>query len=98
MWHMPLGIYAALVAGGLIAASEYVDQFGGWVADGSKLGVIAGGMVLAYRIASRAQQDAVVLYKEAAADADARLDKERADWERERAQLYEQLAQLRKQP
>ena len=95
MWGMPIGVYSLATYTAVYVATEMVDQVGGWAADGSKLGVLAGGMVLAYRIAAKAQRDAVVLYKEAAADADARLDKERKDWERERAQLYDELARMR---
>lgn len=82
----------------VMVAADVAESVGGWAADGSKIGVIGAGMAFAYKITAKANADAVIRYKEAAADADARLDKERADWERERAQLYEQLAQLRKQP
>lgn len=79
----------------VMVAADVAESVGGWVADGSKVGVIGAGMAIAYKITAKANADAVILYKEAAADADARLDKERKDWERERAQLYDELARMR---
>ena len=95
MVHPNIDVVSLAATAVVIAAADVAESVGGWVSDGSKVGVIGAGMAIAYRITARANADAVSLYKEAAADADARLDKERKDWERERAQLYDELARMR---
>lgn len=91
---------ASVLAASIVAAAatDVADTVGVWVSDGSKLGVIGIGMVLAYRITSKAQRDAVAVYRESARDADERLDKERADWARREAALVAQLERLSNQP
>lgn len=93
---------------GVLAVSSFVDGLGNVAADGSRLGLIAGGMFIAYRVTSKAHRDAVDLYRDASADAAARLARERLEaaqllahereeWARREAALLAQLG-YRTQP
>lgn len=64
------------------------------IADGSKFGVIAGGMWVAYRLNRKASADAIAVYQQAAADADKRLAVERAAWAAEKSALLAQIKQM----
>lgn len=54
-------------------------------------GTLAAAMWVSWRLTKRAHNDAVTLYKTAAADADERLAKERAMWAEERQRLIDQI-------
>lgn len=75
----------------LAQLADQLDELGQIAADGSRFALIAGGMVIAYRVTSKAHRDAIAVYKETAADIDARLDKERAEWAAREAALLKQL-------
>ena len=74
-----------------------IDQVPDLLFEGARLGGIGAAMYTAYRVTNRAQTDAVAIYKTAAADADARLNLERQQWQAERIELLQQLAELRRQ-
>lgn len=96
----------------VVAVSEAIadlGELGAVAADGSRLALIAGGMLIAYRVTSKAHREAVDLYREASADAAAALMRERADaavnlarereeWARREASLLAQLHYLGKPP
>ena len=82
-------------AAGTVLLAQVADNIGGYVSEWGRDLVIAGAILLAWRILRAAQVEAVERYKQNAAEADSKLDAERAEWHEERARLQREIDTLR---
>jgi hypothetical protein len=87
----------SLATAGVLLAAEVVNDIGGILSEWGRNVIIAGAMLVAWRVIRAAETGAVDRYKQTAEEADTKLKGEREAWKAERETLHQEILELRRE-